>query len=102
MQPIPLARGRWVRFERAMYISDRRAMASVADMPETATLLDVFDRILSVIEPAIAERSWEGPLDQMTPDELQEVARAWADQTESAVLPPADGTSSGTSPQPGI
>ena len=102
MERIPLARGRWVRFERPMYISDRRAMASVSDMPEDATLFDVFDRILSVIEPAIAERSWDGPLDMMTPDEMQEVGRAWRDQTEDDALPPADGTSSGTTPPPGI
>lgn len=101
MQRIPLARGRWARFSRPMYISDRRAMASVADMPEGSSLLDVFDRILSAIEPALEERSWDGPLDRMTPDELQEVARAWADQTEDAALPLADGTSSETSPQPG-
>jgi len=102
MQRIPLARGRWVRFERPMYISDRRAMASVSDMPADATLLDVFDHILGVIEPALAERSWEGPLDQMTADELQEVARQWADQSEDDALPPVEGTSSETIPPPGI
>jgi len=63
--------------------------------------MDVFDRILTVIEPAIAERSWEGPLDQMTPDELQDIGRAWMDQTESDVLPLADAPSSATSPPPG-
>jgi hypothetical protein len=101
MERIPLARGRWVRFDRPMYISDRRLMASVADMPEGSSLLDVFDRILSAIEPVIGERSWDGPLDQMTPDELQEVARAWGDQTEDDALPLDDATSSETSPQPG-
>src|SRR5687767_14988981 len=79
-----------------MYISDRRQMASVADMPADATLLEVFDRLLGAIEPAIAERSWDGPLDQMTPDELQEIARQWGEQTEDAALPLADGTDSGT------
>lgn len=101
MDRIPLARGRWVRFERPMYISDRRAMAAVGEMPRTSTLLEVMDRILAVITPAIAEWSWEGSFDAMTDDELEEVARLWGTQTEDAALPPVDGTSSETSPQPG-
>ena len=76
-------------------------MASVADMPEGATLLDVFDRIIAAVEPAVGERSWDGSFDQLTPDELQDIARQWADQSENDALPPADGTSSETSPQPG-
>jgi hypothetical protein len=102
MERIEIARGRWVRFARPMYISDRRAMASVSDMGEDATLLEVFDRIIGVIEPAIAERSWEGPFDQLTPDELQDIGRAWRDQTEDAALPPDDGTSSGTTSPAGV
>ena len=101
MERIPLAHGRWVRFARCMYISDRRAMAAVSDLPPETTYLELFDRIISAIEPAIAERSWEGPFDQITPDELQDIARAWTEQTESNVLPPADGTDSATTPQPG-
>jgi hypothetical protein len=101
MERIPLARGRWVRFDRPMYISDRRLMASVADMPEDSSLLDVFDRLLSVIEPVVAERSWDGPFDQLTPDELQDIGRAWRDQSEDDALPLDDATSSETSPQPG-
>ena len=96
MDKIQLARGRWVRFSRPMYISDRRAMASVAEMPEGATFLDVFDRIITAIEPAIEERSWDGPFDQVTTDELQAISKAWSDQTEDDAIPPADGTSSET------
>lgn len=96
MERIELARGRWVRFERPMYISDRRAMATVADMGEDAKLLEVYDRYLSVIEPAIAERSWDGPFDQLTSDELLDIAKAWKDQTEDSALPPDAGTSSET------
>lgn len=101
MEPINLARGRWVRFERPMYISDRRAMAKVSEMPEGASLMDVFDHVLAVIEPALAEWSWDGPLDQITDDELQDIGRAWSEQTEDAAIPPDDGTSSETTPQPG-
>jgi hypothetical protein len=101
MDRIEMARGRWVRFSRPMYISDRRAMAAVSDMPDGAAYLDVFDHILAVVEPAVAERSWDGPFDQMTDDELWEVCRAWRDQTEGDALPPAEGTSSETTPQPG-
>jgi len=101
VERIELARGRWVRFARPMYISDRRAMASVADMPEGASLLDVFDHIISAMEPALAERSWEGPFDQVTPEELNAIGRAWTTQTEDDVLPPDDGTDSETMPQSG-
>jgi hypothetical protein len=86
---IELARGRWLRFERPMYISDRRALSALADgLPEDATLLDAWDRAIAIVEPVVAERSWDGPFDQFTNAELQAITQQWADQTEDAALPP--------------
>jgi len=96
MERINLDRGRWLRFERPMYISDRRAIVNAAESSEGTTLLDMMAAMCAVIEPAIAERSWDGAFDQLTVDELNDVARQWSQQTEDDALPPADGTSSET------
>ena len=86
---IELARGRWLRFERPMYISERRQLADIArDTTPDAPLLDIMDRYLSVLGPVVAERSWDGDLDRMTPDEMFHVVTLWRDQTEDAALPP--------------
>jgi len=77
-----------------MYISDRRAIVNISE-GET-TLLEMLGAMCAVIEPVVEERSWDGPFDQLTPDELQDIGRAWSQQTEDDALPPADGTSSET------
>jgi hypothetical protein len=85
-----------------MYISDRRQVSELAEsMPEDATVLDAYAATLAIIESALAERSWEGPFDQLTVKELEDILQAWAEQTEDDAIPPDDGTSSETSPQPG-
>jgi hypothetical protein len=92
---IDLPRGRWVRFGRPMYISDKRAFKALAqaeDMP----YLDMMDGYLGILEPAVAEKSWDGPLDQVTEDELLTLSQGWQQQTEDAAVPPVNGTSSGT------
>ena len=102
MERIELARGRWLAFARPMYVSDRRAISEAAEsMGDDGTLLDLMARILAAIEPAVAERSWDGPLDQVTVEEINDLTRAWATQTEDDALPLADGTSSGT-PSPDV
>ena len=96
MERIDLDRGRWLRFERPMYISDRRAIVAAAESSEGSTLLDMMASMCAVIEPSVEERSWTGAFDQLTVDELNDVARQWSQQTEDDALPPADGTSSET------
>mgnify|MGYP007100093198 FL=1 len=95
MDRIPLPRDRWVRFGRPMYLSDKRAfrvLAAAEDMP----YLDMLDGYLSILEPAVAERSWEGSFDQMTEPEVIHLAQEWMSQTEDAAVPPVSGTSSAT------
>jgi hypothetical protein len=95
MERIPLPRDRWVRFGRPMYLSDKRAfraLAAAEDMP----YLDMMDGYLTILEPAVVERSWDGPFDQMTEGEVIELATTWSGQTEDAAVPPATGTSSET------
>lgn len=95
MDRIDLPRGRWVRFGRPMYISDKRAFRALA-AAEGMDYLDMMAGYVGVLEPASAERSWEGPFDQLTEDELLHLAQRWAQQTEDAAVPPATGTSSET------
>lgn len=95
MERIDLPRGRWLRFDRPMYLSDKRAFRALA-AAEDMDYLDMMAGYVGIIEPAVAERSWAGPFDQLTEDELLSVARAWGQQTEDAAVPPATGTSSET------
>ena len=95
MDRIPLPRDRWVRFGRPMYLSDKRAfrtLANAADMD----YLDMMAGYVGILEPAVAERSWDGPFDQLTEAELLTIAQTWGQQTEDAAVPPATGTSSET------
>ena len=96
MERINLSRGRWLRFDRPMYISDRRGIVAAAEGSDETTLLQMMAAMCAVIEPGVAERSWDGPFDQMTVDELNDIARQWSQQTEDDAIPPADGTSSET------
>lgn len=96
MDRIELARGRWLRFSRPMYVSDMEAIAALADMPDDTPILTAIARFCAVLEPAVAERSWDGPFNQMTVAEIQTVSRRWQAQTEDDALPPEPGTDSET------
>lgn len=95
MEKINLPRGRWVRFERPMYIADKREFRRLSEA-EGLTFLEMMDGFIKVLEPAVAEKSWAGPLDQVTDDELLHLSQTWQQQTEDAAVPPETGTSSET------
>ena len=95
MDRIDLPRGRWVRFGRPMYISDKRAFKALAEA-EKMPYLEMMDGYIGILEPAVAEKSWDGPLDQVTEEELLTLSQAWQQQTEDAAVPPVSGTSSET------
>ena len=95
MERITLPRDRWVRFARPMYLSDKRAFRTLA-LAEDMDYLDMMAGYVAILEPAVAERSWEGPFDQLTENELLSVAQTWMQQTEDAAVPPESGTSSET------
>lgn len=94
---------RWVQFSRAMWLSDKQQMVELGRKAQAGEigLSDFQLGLLATIEPLIAAKSWDGPLANMTGEDLDHIIRAWAEQTDDDAVPQASGTQSPTRSGPG-
>lgn len=63
---------------------------------ENSKRMDRLRFYLGLVENRLISKSWDGPVDELTPDELTHVFGQWLGLTEDDAVPPAPGSSSGT------